>query len=431
MPINTSKITAIVGAQWGDEGKGKITDFFAGESDYVVRFHGGNNAGHTVIVDGNTFKLHLIPSGIIYGSPMSIIGNGVVVDPRVLIGEIEYIEGKGIDPKLMVSDRAHVIMPYHIELDGALSNHQGDLAAGSTRRGIAPVYADKMFRNGIRIIDLLESDVLMEKLTKGYSFAKGIIEKVLSKRIESSIEEIFDSYCSYGDRLKPYITDTSVELYNAYKGNKSILFEGAQGISLDVDHGIYPYTTSSNTAAGHISTGTGVSFRDIGRIIGVVKAYLSRVGESPLPSEMHGKEAEALREKGGEYGTTTGRPRRVGWLDLVQVRQAVRVNGLTEIALTKLDVLSGLRSIKVCVSYDVNGENILEMPASLSQYRLAKPVYESLPGWDSLPDKIWEKGFGALPETLKEYIKFVEDQIDCPVKLISVGPQRHETILRS
>ena len=430
MPINTSKITAIVGAQWGDEGKGKITDFFAGESDYVVRFHGGNNAGHTVIVEGNTFKLHLIPSGIIYGGPMSIIGNGVVVDPRVLLNEIEYIEGKGIDPKLLVSDRAHVIMPYHIELDGALSNHQGDLAAGSTRRGIAPVYADKMFRNGIRIIDLLEPDVLMEKLTKGYSFAKGIIEKALSKKIESSIEEIFDSYCSYGERLKPYITDTSVELYNAYKNNKSILFEGAQGISLDVDHGIYPYTTSSNTAAGHISTGTGVSFRDIGRIIGVVKAYLSRVGESPLPSEMHGNEAESLREKGGEYGTTTGRPRRVGWLDLVQVRQAVRVNGLTEIALTKLDVLSGFESIKVCVSYDVNGNNILEMPASLSQYRLAKPVYESLSGWGNLPDKIWEKGFDALPETLKEYIKFVEDQIDCPVKLISVGPQRHETILR-
>ena len=390
MPINTSKITAIVGAQWGDEGKGKITDFFAGESDYVVRFHGGNNAGHTVIVEGNTFKLHLIPSGIIYGGPMSIIGNGVVVDPKVLLEEIEYIEGKGIDPKLMVSDRAHVIMPYHIELDGALSNHQGDLAAGSTRRGIAPVYADKMFRNGIRIIDLLEPDVLMEKLTKGYSFAKGIIKKALSKKIESSVEEIFDSYCSYGERLKPYITDTSVELYNAYKSNKSILFEGAQGISLDVDHGIYPYTTSSNTAAGHISTGTGVSFRDIGRIIGVVKAYLSRVGESPLPSEMHGSEAEALREKGGEYGTTTGRPRRVGWLDLVQVRQAVRVNGLTEIALTKLDVLSGFESIKVCLSYDVNGKNILEMPASLSQYRLAKPVYESLPGWDNLPDKIWE-----------------------------------------
>ena len=240
---------------------------------------------------------------------MSIIGNGVVVDPKVLLDEIEYIEGKGIDPKLMVSDRAHVIMPYHIELDGALSNHQGDLAAGSTRRGIAPVYADKMFRNGIRTIDLLEPEVFMEKLTKGYDFTRGIIENALSKKIESSVEEIFNSYCKYGERLKPYITDTSIELYNALKNNKSILFEGAQGISLDVDHGIYPYTTSSNTAAGHISTGTGVSFRDIGRIIGVVKAYLSRVGESPLPSEMHGNEAEALREKGGEYGTTTGRPR--------------------------------------------------------------------------------------------------------------------------
>ena len=256
------------------------------------------------------------------------------------------------------------------------------------------------------------------------------MENALFKKIESSIEKIFDSYCGYGKRLKPYITDTSVELYNAYKSNKSILFEGAQGIGLDVDHGIYPYTTSSNTAAGHISTGTGVSFRDIGRIIGVVKAYLSRVGESPLPSEIHGNEAEALREKGGEYGTTTGRPRRVGWLDLVQVRQAVRVNGLTEIALTKLDVLSGFESITVCVSYNVNGENLLEMPASLSQYRLAKPVYESLPGWNNLPDKIWEKRFDALPETLKEYIKFIEDQVDCPVKLLSVGPQRHETILR-
>ena len=388
MPKSTSKITAIVGAQWGDEGKGKITDFFAGESDYVVRFHGGNNAGHTVIVDGKIFKLHLIPSGIIYGGPMSIIGNGVVVDPKALLDEIEYIKGKEIDPRLMISDRAHVIMPYHIELDGALSNHQGSLAAGSTRRGIAPVYADKMFRNGIRIIDLLEPDVLMEKLTKGYNFTKGIIEKALSQKLETSIDKIFESYCDYGKKLSPYISDTSVELYNALKNNKSILFEGAQGISLDVDHGIYPYTTSSNTAAGHISTGTGVSFRDIGRIIGVVKAYLSRVGESPLPSEIDGNEAESLREKGGEYGTTTGRPRRVGWLDLVQVRQAVRVNGLTEIALTKLDVLNGFDTIKVCVAYDIDGDQVMEMPASLTQYRMAKPIYESLPGWENLPDEI-------------------------------------------
>ena len=430
MPKSTSKITAIVGAQWGDEGKGKITDFFAGESDYVVRFHGGNNAGHTVIVDGKIFKLHLIPSGIIYGGPMSIIGNGVVVDPKALLDEIEYIKGKDLDPRLMISDRAHVIMPYHIELDGALSNHQGNLAAGSTRRGIAPVYADKMFRNGIRIIDLLEPDVLMEKLTKGYNFTRGIIEKALSQKLETSIDEIFESYCDYGKKLSPYISDTSVELYNALKNDKSILFEGAQGISLDVDHGIYPYTTSSNTAAGHISTGTGVSFRDIGRIVGVVKAYLSRVGESPLPSEINGNEAESLREKGGEYGTTTGRPRRVGWLDLVQVRQAVRVNGLTEIALTKLDVLSGFDTIKICVAYDIDGDRVMEMPASLTQYRMAKPIYESLQGWENLPDEIWNKGYEALPETLKEYIAFIEENVDCPVKIISVGPQRHETLLR-
>lgn len=430
MSNTSSKVTAIVGAQWGDEGKGKITDFFAGESDYVVRFHGGNNAGHTVIVDGNTFKLHLIPSGIVYGEPISIIGNGVVVDPNALLNEIEYVKGKGINPKLLISDRAHVIMPYHITLDSALSNHQGDLAAGSTRRGIAPVYADKMFRNGIRIIDLIEPDVLMEKLVKGHAFAKGIIEKALSQKLEHTVDDIFKLYCEYGKKLKPYISDTSVELYKALKDNKSILFEGAQGISLDVDHGIYPFTTSSNTAAGHISTGTGVSFRDIGRIIGVVKAYLSRVGESPLPSEIHGKDADSLRNKGGEYGTTTGRPRRVGWLDLVQVRQAVRVNGLTEIALTKLDVLNGFNKIKICTAYDINGNKVIEMPASLTKYRQTQAIYETLDGWENLPDKIWEKGFNALPETLKKYISFIEEQVSCPVKIVSVGPQRHETIIR-
>ncbi len=430
MSSNPSKISVIVGAQWGDEGKGKVTDFFAGESDYVVRFHGGNNAGHTVIVDGNTFKLHLIPSGVVYGSPISIIGNGVVVDPNALLNEIAYVKEKGIEPKLLVSDRAHVIMPYHIVLDGALSGHQGSLAAGSTRRGIAPVYADKMFRNGIRMVDLLEPDVFREKLEKGYAFAKGLIEKSLGQRLEITIDEIFDTYLDYGEKLKTYICDTSVELYKAHKAGKTILFEGAQGISLDVDHGVYPFTTSSNTAAGHISTGTGVSFRDIDRIIGVVKAYLSRVGESPLPSEIHGDEANSLREKGGEYGTTTGRPRRVGWLDLVQVRQAVRVNGLTEIALTKLDVLNGFNKLPVCVAYDVDGDQIKEMPASLTHYRKAQPIYEILPGWGDLSENIWDKGYDALPQTLKDYIDFIEQEVDCPVKIVSVGPQRHETIIR-
>ena len=430
MSSNPSKISAIVGAQWGDEGKGKVTDFFAGESDYVVRFHGGNNAGHTVIVDGNTFKLHLIPSGVVYGSPISIIGNGVVVDPNALLNEIAYVKEKGIEPKLLVSDRAHVIMPYHIVLDGALSGHQGSLAAGSTRRGIAPVYADKMFRNGIRMVDLLEPDVFREKLEKGYAFAKGLIEKSLGQTLEITIDEIFDTYLDYGEKLKTYIFDTSVELYKAHKAGKIILFEGAQGISLDVDHGVYPFTTSSNTAAGHISTGTGVSFRDIDRIIGVVKAYLSRVGESPLPTEIHGDEANGLREKGGEYGTTTGRPRRVGWLDLVQVRQAVRVNGLTEIALTKLDVLNGFNKLPVCVAYDVDGHQIKEMPASLTHYRKAQPIYEILPGWGDLSENIWDKGYDALPQTLKDYIDFIEQEVDCPVKIVSVGPQRHETIIR-
>ena len=430
MPSNTSNITVIVGAQWGDEGKGKITDFFAGESDYVVRFHGGNNAGHTIIVDGTTFKLHLIPSGIVYGEPMSIIGNGVVVDPKALLDEIVYVQEKGIDPKLMVSDRAHVIMPYHIVMDGALSGHQGGLAAGSTRRGIAPVYADKMFRNGIRMIDLLEPIVFREKLEKGYAFARGIIEKSLHQTLNISIDDIFNTYSDYGHKLKSYIHDTSLELYRAHKSGKSILFEGAQGISLDVDHGVYPFTTSSNTAAGHISTGTGVSFRDINRIIGVTKAYLSRVGESPLPSEIHGNDAKSLRDKGGEYGTTTGRPRRVGWLDLVQVRQAVRVNGLTEIALTKLDILNGFDVLPVCVAYDVDGKRISEMPASLTEYRNAKPIYKSLKGWNNLPESIWNKGFEAMPQALKDYIEFIEREVGCPVKIVSVGPQRHETIIR-
>ncbi len=425
-----SKITTIVGAQWGDEGKGKITDFFAGKADYVVRFHGGNNAGHTVIVDGKVFKLHLIPSGVIYGDPLSVIGNGVVVDPKALINEIEYLKEKGINPRLIVSDRAHVIMPYHIALDSALSDHQKGLAAGSTNRGIAPVYADKMYRNGIRMIDLIEPDVFLEKLDKGFDFNKGLIENALGQSLNHTIEEIFKTYIDYGKILKPYISDVSVELFKAYKDGKNILFEGAQGMSLDVDHGIYPYTTSSNTAAGHISIGTGVSFKSVNRTIGVVKAYLSRVGESPLPTELEDETGDHIRENGGEYGTTTGRPRRIGWLDLVQVRQAVRVNGLTEIALTKLDVLNNIGELLVCNAYEVGGDEIYEIPASLTDYRNAKPVYEKLKGWGEIPENIWDKGFDKLPQEIKDYISFIEKRIDCRVTIVSVGPQRHETIIR-
>ena len=424
-----SKITAIVGAQWGDEGKGKITDFFAGEADYVVRFHGGNNAGHTVIVNGDTYKLHLIPSGVLYDHPISIIGNGVVVDPAALIKEIKYLQAKGVDPKLKVSDRAHVILPYHIEMDVALTQYQGDLAAGSTKRGIAPVYGDKMYRHGIRMIDLLEPEIFKEKLEKAFNFNQTMI-KAFGHSSELNKDDIYNDYLKFGEFLAPYISDVSVDLYNAYQKGESILFEGAQGISLDVDHGVYPHTTSSNTVAGHIASGTGVTFGEINRIIGITKAYLSRVGQSPLPSELNGVEAETLRNKGGEYGTTTGRPRRVGWLDLVQVRQAVRTNGLTEIVLTKLDILSGFKEIPVCYAYKVGGKTITEMPASLSEFRNAKPIYKNLKGWGELTPDMIEKGFNALPQTLRDYVKYIEDQINCKITIISMGPQRHETIIR-
>ena len=430
MSLNGSKVTVVVGAQWGDEGKGKITDYFARQADYVVRYHGGNNAGHTVIVDGSEYKLHLIPSGVLYDHPVSVIGNGVVIDPKALLKEIDYLNNKDIKPQLHISDRAHVIMPYHKQMDAALTNHQGKLAAGSTMRGIAPVYADKMFRHGIRIIDLVDTDILNEKLKKAYQFNSNLINAISDQVIKEDEKSIFNEYIEYGKQLSPYIKDVSLELYHAQQNGKAILFEGAQGISLDVDHGIYPYTTSSNSIAGNIATGTGVSFRDINRIIGVTKAYISRVGIGPLPTELPVEQGDYLRKKGKEYGTTTGRPRRVGWLDLVQVRQAVRVNGLTEIALTKLDILSDNGDLSVCTSYNINGQQEREMPASLYKFRSAEPVYQTLPGWGQLSDDMAEKGYDSLPKNLKHYVKFIEDQVSCPVTIISIGPERHQTIIR-
>ena len=430
MSLNGSKVTVVVGAQWGDEGKGKITDYFARQADYVVRYHGGNNAGHTVIVDGSEYKLHLIPSGVLYDHPVSVIGNGVVIDPKALLKEIDYLNNKDIKPQLHISDRAHVIMPYHKQMDAALTNHQGKLAAGSTMRGIAPVYADKMFRHGIRIIDLVDTDILNEKLKKAYQFNSNLINAISDQVIKEDEKSIFNEYIEYGKQLSPYIKDVSLELYHAQQNGKAILFEGAQGISLDVDHGIYPYTTSSNSIAGNIATGTGVSFRDINRIIGVTKAYISRVGIGPLPTELPVEQGDYLRKKGKEYGTTTGRPRRVGWLDLVQVRQAVRVNGLTEIALTKLDILSDNGDLSVCTSYNINDQQEQEMPASLYKFRSAEPVYQSLPGWGQLSDDMADKGYDSLPKNLKHYVKFIEDQVSCPVTIISIGPERHQTIIR-
>lgn len=432
---NTNKqLTAIVGAQWGDEGKGKITDVFAVDSDYVVRYQGGNNAGHTLVVGNEVYKLHLIPSGVLYPKTISIIGNGVVIDPKVLLQEINELKARGLEPNLKISERAHVIMPYHIAMDEALTSHQGKLAAGSTKRGIAPVCADKAYRHGIRIGDLLEPEIFKEKLEKAYEFNKNIVEKVFAGKVEASLDEIYTEYLDYAEKLKTYVTDTEVELYQAFKAGKKILLEGSQGMSLDLDHGVYPHTTSTNNVAGYMDVGTGVGFNNEARIIGIAKAYVSRVGQSPFISELPESEAQVLRDKGNEYGTTTGRPRRVGWFDIVQVKQCVRTSGLTEIALTKLDVLAGFPEIKICVAYDINGERVEEMPASLTKLRIAKPIYETLPGWEDLTeeqcDELCKQNYDALPDNMKKYIEFIEKAVNCQISIVSVGPKRDQTILR-
>jgi adenylosuccinate synthase len=400
----------------------------------VVRFQGGNNAGHTLVVNNEVYKLHLIPSGVLYPKAISIIGNGVVVDPKVLLEEISELQNRGIEPNLKISERAHVIMPYHIAFDIALSAHQGKLAAGSTGRGIAPVCADKVYRHGIRVGDLLEPEIFKEKLEKAYNFNKGIIEKVFNGKLEQSLEEIFQEYLIYANKLKKYITDTEVELYQAYKAGKKILLEGAQGMSLDPDHGMYPHGTSTNNVAGYIDVGSGVGYNSTASVIGITKAYVSRVGNSPFVSELPEAEAKTLRDKGNEYGTTTGRPRRVGWMDLVQIRQAVRVSGITDLCITKLDILGGFPEIKVCVAYEINGERVEEMPASLTKLRIAKPIYETLPGWDDLSTEqitdLVSKGYNALPENMKKYIEFIENHAGVKASIISIGAGREQTILR-
>ncbi|MBU0596813.1 adenylosuccinate synthase [Patescibacteria group bacterium] len=428
------QITIVVGAQWGDEGKGKITDFFAENADYVVRFHGGNNAGHTVIVGDEVYQLHIIPSGILNTKALSIIGNGVVVDPQVLLQEIGALKKRNIEPNLKVSQRAHVIMPYHIAMDEALTGHQGSLAAGSTKRGIAPVCADKMYRHGIRVGDLLDPEMFREKLEKAYSFNINILNRVFNFEFTQSFDDIYELYLEYGNQLKEYIVDTELELYQGYKAGKKILYEGAQGMLLDTDHGVYPHTTSTNNVAAYASVGSGLGFNTKARIIGVVKAYVSRVGTSPFPSELANDIGDKIREKGNEYGTTTGRPRRIGWLDLPTVKLSVRTSGLTDIAITKLDILSGLQEIKVCTAYEIEGKKITEIPASLSDFRKAKPIYETFAGWEDYTEEQYEEmvagGYNTLPENMKKFIEYIEREIDCPANIISLGPKRSQTILR-
>ena len=425
MQNNKNNITVIIGAQWGDEGKGKITDFFSAQSDYIVRFQGGNNAGHTIILDERTLKLHLIPSGVLHPNCKLVIGNGVVIDPTVLINEIDMLKKEGLGVNLLISDRAHLIMPYHVDIDHHLTALQNDLAAGSTRSGIAPVYADKMYRHGLRIIDLFNQDVFAKRLKKSFGFNKKLVENVFEEKFDYSYETILNKYLEYAEIIEPYVGNVAQKLSAADKQGKAILFEGAQGACLDVDHGLYPFTTSSNVVAGQVEAGSGIGFNRKKRVVGIAKAYLTYVGRGPLPTEIAPPLEDQIREVGQEYGTTTGRARRIGWIDLVQLKYANQLNGFTELILTKVDVLTGLPEIKLCVGYEINGQKVDYVPADLESFAQIKPIYETLPGWKSLPDHI--KNIDECPLELKSFIKKIEDFTGNTISLISYGPDRNQT----
>ena len=416
-------VNVIVGTQWGDEGKGKITDILAETSDIVVRYQGGNNAGHTVCVGENVFKLHLIPSGILYDSCISVIANGVVLDPAVFLKEIETLRNQGISvspEKLKISSIANVILPIHRFLDNKQESLRHQEKIGTTGKGIGPAYTHKVSRIGVRVQDLLKKEVLKKKL------AKQSWEEI-SEKTNVTMDEVVEEYYEYGLKLKPYIIDSSLFINKAIDMNKNIIMEGAQGTLLDVDHGTYPFVTSSNPISGGACIGAGIGPHKINKVLGVTKAYLTRVGEGPFTTELHNSHGDILREKGGEFGTTTGRPRRCGWLDLVVLKYAVRVNGITEICLTKLDVLDGMKSISVCTHYKTADGDILdEFPLDLDVYTNCEPVYEELPGWDD--DISQMTAYDELPENAKKYVEYVSDKINVPIKMISVGTRRRQTI---
>ncbi|SMB90172.1 Adenylosuccinate synthetase [Thermanaeromonas toyohensis ToBE] len=416
----------LVGAQWGDEGKGKITDYLAEKADLVVRYQGGSNAGHTVKVGEEEFKLHLVPSGILYPGKICIIGNGVVVDPQVLVAELEGLERRGIDTSgLRLSYRAHVILPYHKRLDEVEEERRGAGRLGTTRRGIGPAYVDKAARMGIRVIDLLDPEEFREKLAFNLKEKNELFIKVYGCS-PYSLEEILEEYLGYAERLRPLVADTGRLINQALREGKKVLFEGAQGTLLDLDQGTYPYVTSSYPVAGGACIGAGVGPKAIDAVIGVVKAYTTRVGEGPFPSEAKDNASEYLRRRGAEYGTTTGRPRRCGWLDTVILRHAVEVNGLTGIALTKLDVLTGLDVVRICTGYQYGGEVLYDFPASLKVLQKCEPIYEELPGWQE--DITQAHTLEELPPACRAYIRRVEELVGVPIKLIAVGPRRDQTI---
>jgi len=418
--------TVVVGTQWGDEGKGKLTDLLAKEMAMVVRYQGGHNAGHTIVADGHTLALQLVPSGILYPHITPVIGNGVVVDPAVLFAELDMLEGKGIDTsRLKLSGNAHLIMPYHQELDKVTERFLGKNKLGTTKRGIGPAYADKATRVGIRVQDLLDEKIFSAKLDLALREKNGVLAKVYN-RLPLKASEMFTRYRSYLERLEPMIADTVDLIHGALERGENVLFEGAQATFLDLDQGTYPYVTSSNPVAGGACTGAGVGPRDIQRVIGIAKAYVTRVGAGPFPTELEDETGDLLVDRGQEFGTNTGRRRRTGWFDAVMMRQAVRLNSLSEIALTKLDVLDVFDTVRVCVAYEVDGVRHDHVPYHQSVLHKVKPVYEDLPGWKTNLAAVTTPA--QLPAAARDYIAFLAEQSGVPVSYVGVGPGREQTL---
>jgi adenylosuccinate synthase len=419
----------LIGAQWGDEGKGKVTDLLGGRVGYVVRYQGGNNAGHTVVTpDGQKYALHLLPSGVLTPGCTPVIGNGVVIDPKVLIGEIDGLAERDVScERLLISADAHLIMPHHRALDRVVERYLGSARIGTTGRGIGPAYGDKVARVGIRVQDLLDPGILRQKLELVLREKNQVLVKVYNRKAIDA-GAVVDEYLEYADRLRPYIADTRLVLAQALERDEIVLLEGAQATLLDVDHGTYPFVTSSNPTAGGACVGSGVPPTRISRVIGVIKAYTTRVGSGPFPTELFDDNAAHLSKVGAEFGTTTGRPRRCGWFDAVVGRYAVRVNGITDLVVTKLDVLSGLPKVPICVGYEVDGERIDEMPMTQTAIHHARPIYEELDGW--WEDTSKARDFADLPETAQRYVARIEELCGARVSVIGVGPGREENVIR-
>ncbi|GEK31233.1 adenylosuccinate synthetase [Kurthia zopfii] len=415
----------VVGTQWGDEGKGKITDFLSKEADAISRYSGGDNAGHTIQFKGETYKLHLIPSGIFYSDKTSVMGNGMVINPESLVKELKGLQDRGVDTSnLQISNRAHVILPYHVYQDKVDEASRGDKKIGTTCKGIGPCYTDKVQRMGIRIADLLDKEVFEQKLRENLEMKNRLFTKFYEVE-PLNFDDMFEQFYAFGQEIAQYVTDTSKSLNDVIEANGKVLFEGAQGVLLDVDHGTYPYVTSSNPVAGGVTTGTGVGPSAVSRVIGVSKAYTSRVGDGPFPTELFDEVGNQIREVGREYGTTTGRPRRVGWFDSVVVRHSRRVSGITDLALNSIDVLTGLETVKICVAYDYKGERITEYPANLHIIEQCKPIYEELPGWTE--DVTTIRRLEDLPENARNYVQRVSELTGIRVATFSVGPDRDQT----